>query len=52
VRVHPSVKEGSHPGVCPGVLLPEGVAYPGCYTMAEQGHVGNPQSAVEKLAIL
>ena len=49
IRVHPSVEEGNHPGTCVMCRCPV-VSHSGCYTLAEQGRVGNPQSAVEELA--
>ena len=50
IRVHPSAKEGDHPGACVMCHCPE-VSHSGLLRLAQQGHVRNPQSAVEELAI-
>ena len=45
-----TAKEGNHPGTCVMCHCPGGVAFR-LLRLAQQGHVRNPQSAVEELAI-
>ena len=51
IRVHPSAKEGDHPGACVMCHCPGGVAFR-LLRLAQQGHVRNPQSAVKNSPFL
>ena len=50
ICVHSSAEEGNRSGICVMCRCLGGVAFGAATRLAQQGYVGNPQSAVEELA--